>query len=173
MIFVALLGLWSCGDGSNGSGGTGGTGGTAGTGGVGGSGGVGGTGGTGGTVPTGCPTTLVTFGGWFQTPPDTDIRGFSSIEASITFQNITGVPMDVEFTQLWSLPNVEEGFIALSNFPINGVANGAEFTITLLLDVTVLSDTETGFAIRPTNTQFGTMGPDQILFVSAEFTCEP
>jgi len=124
-------------------------------------------------VLTGCPTTLETLPGWWQTPPDTDISGFSSIDASITFQNIMGGPMDVEFTQLWSVPNVEEGFIAVSNFPINGVANGAEFTITLVLDVTVLSDTETGFAIRPTNTVNGTLSPEQILFVSAEFTCEP
>jgi hypothetical protein len=127
----------------------------------------------GGVAPTGCPTTLNTLGFWFETPADTDIRGFSSIEASMTFQNITGGPMDVEGTQLWSVPNVEEGFISLSNFPINGVANGAEFTIVLVLDLTIISDTETGFAIRPTNTVNGTISPDQILFVSAEFTCDP
>ena len=109
-VFVALLGLCSCGGTGNG---TAGAGGAAATGGAG---GVGGVGGVGGIAPTGCPTTLDTLTNWFETPADTDIRGFSSIDASITFQNITGRSIDVDDTQLWSVPNDTKRWCLRSKF---------------------------------------------------------
>jgi len=127
----------------------------------------------GGGVDLRCPSTLETLANWFETPEDTDISGFSSIDASFTFRNDSGRAFDVDATQLWSIPNVEDVLISLSNFPINGVADGAEFTIVLVLDLTGLASSETGFAIRPRSPGLGTMGPDQISFVSAEIACDP
>jgi len=110
---------------------------------------------------------------WFETPADTDISGFSSIDAAFTFRNDTGQAIDVDGTQLWSIPNVEDVLISVSNFPINGVADEAEFTISLVLDLTGLPSSETGFAIRPRSPVFGNLGSNRISLVSAEITCDP
>ena len=140
---------------------------------MGGTAGTGGTGGVGGGVAAGCPTTLETLTNWFETPSDTDIANFSSIDALLTFRNDAGQTLDIDGTQLWSIPNVEDIPIALSNFPINGVADGAEFTILLVLDLTGLPSTEAGFAIRPASPTLGNLGPSHISFVNAEFVCDP
>ena len=140
---------------------------------MGGTAGIGGTAGMGGGVATGCPTTFETLTNWFETPNDTDIADFSSIDALVTFRNDAGHALDVEGTQLWSIPNVEGVPISLSNFPINGIADGAEFTILLVLDLSGLPSTEVGLAIRPTSRASGTLGPSRISFVSAEFACDP
>lgn len=162
-----MLGVCACDsstDGSAGSGGAAGMGGAA---------GAGGTAGMGGGVDPGCPSTLETLPNWFETPIDTDISGFSSIDASFTFRNDAGLAIDIDGTQLWSVPNVEDVLISASNFPINDVADGAEFTIMLVLDLTGLAASETGFAVRPNAPGLGNLGPDRISFVSAEITCDP
>lgn|GEM_PF-5458801 len=164
-----MLGLCACGSNTSGTAGTGGSAGTGGTGG----GGSAGTGGTGGGVGTACPVTLDTLADWFETPAETDIRGFSSIDAALTFRNDTGRALGVDGTQLWSIPTVEDVPISVSNFPIDGVADGAEFTMSLVLDLAALTSSETGLAIRPTSPALGTLGPSEVSFVSAEFTCNP
>ena len=134
---------------------------------------MGGTAGMGGGVAAGCPTTFETLTNWFETPSDTDIANFSSIDALLTFRNDAGHALDIVGTQLWSTPNVEEVPISLSNFPINGVADGAEFAILLVLDLSGLPSTEAGLAIRPTSRTLGNLGPNRISLVSAEFACDP
>ncbi len=166
MILGAALCLAGCGDGGSSSGGTGGGSGA---------GGAGGMGGAGGSEPTACPTTFEIQGFGWGSPEGTDISQFSSIDLELTFTNDVDGDLNVAQFFVATTPGGEEPAISSSNLPIPVVGMGTQFTLMVSVDLSAVSDTETGLRFElADDTIWGNLRNDRLTLDSADMvTCTP
>ncbi|HSM69064.1 MAG TPA: hypothetical protein VK830_05060 [Xanthomonadales bacterium] len=121
-----------------------------------------------------CPTGLEALTNWFETTPA--LTGVSEVRMQLTFQNDTGSELSFsanpeDTLQIWTTPSLlTPAPLVFDSAPSGAVAAGATFSYDLTAGIL---PTEDGFGIRPVdNNLFGTLAPDQVSVVSAQFQCE-
>lgn len=175
MILGAALCLTGCGDDGSGGGGSAAGGGAGGSGGMAGSGGVGGSGGTGGSADTACPTMFEIQGFGWGSPDGTDIGQFSSVALELTFTNDVDGDLNVAEFNVMTTPGGETPAITSSNLPIPVVGMGTQFTVMVTLDLSAISNTETGLRFELTDdTRWGNLRNDRLTLDRTDMvTCTP
>lgn len=123
---------------------------------------------------------LETLTNWWATTPVDELRSFGSIRIQVTFR-YEG-PDSVTFSgdgggadpagelQFWTNPGLAAPPAVFHAFPQGSYAFGDTLTWDVSFDVSALDAADTGIAIRPAPTGFGTVGPDTIFIMTESVT---
>lgn len=115
---------------------------------------------------------------WWATTPDVIFPPSGTLHLSFTLRNVSGSTMTFDGSkggadpadglQFWTVPDVGLPSLDFTEFPEGDYADGETVEWEFAVDLAAFPSGQTGVAIRPYSTQFGTTGPGSLELVTSQ-----